>query len=833
MRKIVSFLLTFMLLFSCMIQVSAADTLYIYVSPNGDDANAGSFAKPVASLEKAVELAADGNAVINMMGGTYNVSDTAVMSNVKNVTVRAYNEEEVVLTAAHTIDASAFKKVTDSAVLDRVIDKKAKDQIVCVNMSEVGITDLGEIPMSGFGYPEVPKAPQLLINGNMQTVARYPDEEYLYIDTVVDEGVDVRNNTEGKGVMDYKGQGIAIRSNDARISKWKQAKDVFMFGYFMYDWAEAVLPCTIDFENKNTISTEYPSVYGVTTNRRFYCFNLLEEISKPGEWYLDRETGILYAYPETELKGDVTVEFITFAKPFIAMENVENVTVEGISFTKGLDMGIDIEGGKNISVTDCDFISISSTVIDMSACYDCTVSYCNFKEIGARGVYMNDNCGDINSLTPGNNLVTNCVFDGIQKITPTSTPAIWLRGVGNTASHNDITDGANIAIWFNGNNHVVEYNDISNVCNDTADAGAIYAGREWTSRGNEVRYNYIHDMIKIDTTTGMKVQAIYLDDAFSSAKVHGNIIQNVPSIALFGGGRYNTFENNIILDCKEQFVFDERMLNWMGDSEIKGKLEKVPYQSDVWKNAYPELEKILDDEPNVPKYNIIRNNISMNSPGYRLAETVKQYAIEIEDDYIITKKDFVDYANGNLNLKEDSEVFKKIPEFEAIDFDAIGVQEKPAKEKTFEDVLAGSVVLKLDNPKTLIFGNEGTVDPNNAAVFPFTENDRTLVPVRFIAESFGGNVTWEEATQKVGITYGDNVIELTIDDVNMTVNGKTVVLDVPAQVKNDRTMLPLRAVVEALGKTVHWDDRGLIVISHNPVIGENDAAFVESLLSEF
>ena len=832
MKKTIVLLLVAMLLFSCMIPVSASDTLYLYVSPSGNDANEGSFAKPVATLKKAVELAADGNAVINMMGGTYQVSETAVLEDVKNVTIRAYQGEEVILTAAQTIDATAFQKVTDSAILDRIVDKKAKNQLYSVNMKDVGITELGAIPMSGFGYPAVPKAPQLLINQKMQTVARYPDEGYLNVDTVIEAGAEPGRDSQGKTFMEFKGEGMKIRSNDARISKWKQANDVFIFGYFMHDWAEAVLPCIIDFENKNTISTEYPSVYGVTTDRRFYCFNLLEEISKPGEWYLDRETGILYTYPETELKAGTTVEFVSFTKPFVTMKNVEDIKVEGIIFTKGLDMGIDINNGKSVAVTECDFINVSSTVIDWDACYDCSVSYCNFKEIGARGVYMNDKCGDFETLTPGNNIVTNCVFDGIQRITPTSTPAIWVRGVGNTASHNVIRDGANIAIWFAGNNHVIEYNDISEVCKDTADAGAIYAGRNWVNRGNEVRFNYIHDMKIIDTKTGMKVQAIYLDDGFSSANVHGNIIKDVPSVALFGGGRDNVFEENIIIGCDEPFVYDERYLTW-DQTSIRANVAAIPYENELWFETYPQLKTLMEDEPGAPKYNIIRNNISMDSPGYRYANSVLQYATEIEADYPISKKEFVDFANGNLNLKEDSSVFKHIPEFDPIDFNAIGVQEKPEKEQTLEDVLTSSVVLKLDTPKTLIFGNEGTVDPNNKAVYPFTEQDRTLVPVRFIAESFGGEVTWDEAAQKVDITYGGNVIELNIDDVNMTVNGKTVVLDVPAQVKHDRTMLPLRAVVEALGKTVHWDERGLIILSEKPLISTENTEMVDSILEQF
>ncbi|MDY4977084.1 MAG: stalk domain-containing protein [Clostridia bacterium] len=835
MKKITALIVALIML-CAMLQVSAADTTYIYVSPQGSDSNAGTYLEPVASLKKACELAADcDSAVINLMEGTYQVDETAVLGkNAGNTTIRAYEGGKVILTGSHEIDVAKIQKVADQEILDRIVEKKARDQIVAVDLKEAGITEYGEINMSGFGYPSVPMAPQLLVNGTMQTLARYPDDDYMMISQVVDPGVDVRNNTEGKDVMDYEGQGIKIRTSDTRISKWTKAKDVWMFGYFMHDWAEANLACTIDFDNKNTLCTQWPSVYGVTENRRFYCYNLLEEISKPGEWYLDRETGILYLYPEKTLTGSDTIEYITFNQPFISIDGAENVTIDGLQICKGLGMGISAENGKNITVSNCKFNDISSTVINMLECYDSTVTYCEFENVGSRGVYVK--AGDRATLTPGNCVVSNCFFNGFSQIQPTSAPAIWLVGVGNTASHNEITDGKNIALWFSGNNHIIEYNDIYNVCTDTADTGAIYAGRDWTARGNEIRYNYIHDIGKIDTTTGMKVQAIYLDDMFSSAKVYGNIIKKVPSVALYGGGRYNTFENNLVLECSEPFVYDARGTTWMDcgeGSEIMNNLNKVPYTSDVWAKAYPELQNILQDDPQLPKHNVIKNNVSYKSPDYSLVDYIAQYGTVENNITINDTKGFVDYKNGDLTLKEDSAIFTKLPDFQPIDFKAIGIEEKGAAEKSLVDVLSASVILKVDTPETFVFGNAAAVDPANKAVVPMVLNDRTLVPVRFIAESFGGTVSWDEATQKVGIVCGDTTIELYIDQTELTVNGQKTELDVPAQVIEDRTMLPLRAVAESLGKTVFWDDAGLIVISDQPVLTETDADFVSQILAMF
>lgn len=828
MKKILSMLLVLALLASALtaMTVSAAEA-EIFVSPDGSDSADGSYENPVATLSRACALAENG-AIITLLGGTYSISESAEITK-SNLTIKAASGASVTLTGAAKLDPAKFQKVTDSEILDRVVDKTAKEKLMALDLKALGITDYGALHMSGFGYGDTPMNPQLIVNGKRQTLARYPDNDYLYVSKVVEPGANLRPKPDDVPVEDYKGQGIKIQVSDSRLSKWTKADDLWIFGFFMYDWAEANLSAKIDFENGNTISTEYPSYYSVSEDRRFYFYNLLEEISVPGEWYLDRNTGILYIYPENEFKASDDVEFITCDKPFITIKNAENIKISGIKFEKSLDMGIKIDGSKKVTVSDCSFSEISSTAINSLTSYETKIDRCEFTEVGYRAVCLES--GDRETLTPGASEITNCTVKGFARQRPTNSPAFWVRGVGNKVAHNEINDGPYIAIWFGGNDHIIEYNDISEVCKDTADVGAIYAGRDWSSRGNEVRYNYIHDIKIINTTTGMKVQAIYLDDQFSSANVHGNIIQNVPSVALYGGGRYNTFVNNIIIDAKEPFVFDERgtVDGECGEgSEIRNRLKSFPYNTGIWKEKYPELENILNDNPELPKYNTIKNNISYRSPGYELAKSVKDYALEIEPDLeLANTNDFADYRGGDLTLKDDSEIFTKLPDFEKIDFKAIGVEEK-APEKTADDVLENSVALMLNKTDTYVFGKKTAID-----VPPMIINDRTLVPVRFIAEAFGADVSWDGDSKKVTVKNGENTIELYIDKAEITVNGETSALDAAAQISGGRTMLPLRAVSEALGKEVFWDARGLIVISDGEIVTADNEAAVSGIVSKF
>ncbi len=88
---------------------------------------------------------------------------------------------------------------------------------------------------------------------------------------------------------------------------------------------------------------------------------------------------------------------------------------------------------------------------------------------------------------------------------------------------------------------------------------------------------------------------------------------------------------------------------------------------------------------------------------------------------------------------------------------------------------------------------------------PVIDNDRTLVPVRAIFEALGAEVSWDGATRTVTATKDENVVSLTIDDVNAKVNGETEVLDVPAKIIGDRTMVPVRFIAQSFGAEVSWD----------------------------
>ena len=156
--------------------------------------------------------------------------------------------------------------------------------------------------------------------------------------------------------------------------------------------------------------------------------------------------------------------------------------------------------------------------------------------------------------------------------------------------------------------------DIYDACYESNDAGAIYTGRNWTMRGNMIRYNYLHDISGFE---GKGCVGIYLDDAFSSAEITGNVFCKVTRAMMIGGGRDNYVINNIFIDCVPSIHVDARGIGWMQyftdswikEAEEKGTISGTAYDQPPYSTKYPKLVNILNDEPRAPKGNIISRNI--------------------------------------------------------------------------------------------------------------------------------------------------------------------------------------------------------------------------------
>lgn len=123
-------------------------------------------------------------------------------------------------------------------------------------------------------------------------------------------------------------------------------------------------------------------------------------------------------------------------------------------------------------------------------------------------------------------------------------------------------------------------------------------------------------------------------------------------------------------------------------------------------------------------------------------------------------------------------------------------QTTPATEKTV-------VTMQIDNPKMTINGAEQNIDAEGTT--PVVVNDRTLLPVRAFVEGIGGSVNWDGNSQTATLKYNSDEIRLIINSTTAYLNNEAHTLDVTPVIINDRTMLPIRFIAESFGFTVEWD----------------------------
>lgn len=159
---------------------------------------------------------------------------------------------------------------------------------------------------------------------------------------------------------------------------------------------------------------------------------------------------------------------------------------------------------------------------------------------------------------------------------------------------------------------------------------------------------------------------------------------------------------------------------------------------------------------------------------------------------------------------------------------------QPGKpEPTADQLLKAAIILKIGGHAAVVEGGVTAIYSGEPNVTAYAHDNRTFVPVRFVAERMGADVDWENDTQTAVITKDGHTIRMKVGELTYTLDGVTKQLDVPAEftpsVNNEfRTMVPVRFVTEALGYQVEWDkDRNLAVII-DPAYGWDPDGSVEA-----
>ena len=627
----------------------------IYVAPDGSDENLGTRAKPFGTLERARDaVRAGGGTTVVLKAGTHERAKPLELTKADSgtaaapVVYRAAPSAEVRLSGGKRV--TDWKPVADKAMLDR-LDPAARGKVVQADLKALGVTNYGSPKGGGL---------ELFFNDQPMTLARYPNDGFIRITGLVEPNtVNVRGTKGSKtGKFMYEGD---------RPARWAGEKDAWVHGYWFWDWSDQRHPVESIDAAKKTLAVKPPyHGYGYRVGQWFYGLNLLCEIDQPGEWHLDRETGILTFWPPSDVaKGRAVVSVIP---TLIQAKGVSHVTFQGFTLEACRGTAIRIEGGTDCHVVGCTIRNLGGSAVDIAGATDSGVYGCDITGTGDGGISLSG--GDRTTLTPARLYAENNHIHHYARWNRMYKAAIHLGGVGNRASRNLIHNAPHMAIGFGGNDHVIELNEIHSVCHESNDAGAMYSGRDWTQRGTVVRHNYLHH---ISGFQGRGCVGVYLDDMFSGTEIVGNVFYQVTRAAFIGGGRDCTVENNLFVDCRPALHIDARAMGWAAGSVpgvMKQRLDAMPYKSELWRKRYPRLVDTWDDEPAKPKGNVVARNVSWLGRWDGVDARSRPF-VTFTDNLVDIDPKFVGTPPRSFELRKDSPAWKI--GFKPIPLDRIGL----------------------------------------------------------------------------------------------------------------------------------------------------------------
>jgi len=659
--------------------------LIIYVSGDGDDVWAGLLERPnagrsdgplatlhaardaVRSLRRRGELSSQTAAEVRITPGVYHLDKSFVLADEDSgspaapIVYCAWGEGQTVLTGGKTV--SQFESVRDTDVLAR-LSGPARRAVLVADLKAEGITDYGQIRSRGFGRPSSPAGLEVFFRGEPMTLARWPNDEYTTITHLPETSKIHKEHGLSIGSLE---EGFIHESD--RPTTWRADDDIWVHGFWAWDWANTYERVASINPQTHMVKT-HPDygIYGYRSGQRFYYLNVLEELDSPGEWYLDRKKGLLYFWPAGPIEqGQVEVSMLE--EPLVSIDGASHVRLCGLMLSCTRGEAVRIAGGQGNTVENCRIRNIGTWAVVVDGGGDHSIRDCRIYNTGDGGIKLIG--GDRKTLQPANHSARGNHLHNIARWSKCYCPAIEMHGVGQVAVGNLIHDHPHIAIMFFGNEHLIELNEIHSVCLETGDTGAIYAGRDYTYRGNVIRHNFIHHIGGV----GIGSNGIYMDDNVSGTLMYGNVFWESPRAVFIGGGRDHRVENNIFVDCDPSIHVDGRGLDktqvWrdMVYVTMTDRLEQMNWRQPPYSTRYPalaDLEQYLESGDGVPPANnVFLRNISIGGKWMDVGWHAKPEMLKVGENLIDRKPHFVDASAGNFELKEDSPAwkmgFKRIP----------------------------------------------------------------------------------------------------------------------------------------------------------------------------
>lgn len=620
------------------------DRAIFYISPAGNDAWSGTLTDPnaarsdgpFASFERAREavraaLSRGHSPAVRVRGGAYPFQKSLVLGPTESGTrehpVRwdAFGGEEVRCVGGREI--GGFRAVGDAATLIRT-GKERGATILVADLRAQGLED--------FGIP--PNRMNLFFRGERMQVARYPNRGWLRIAAVPQSGGPILNPGDSKVLKNGLPAGRhcgKFRYDGSEPSRWASQDDIWMHGYWVWDWRDAYQMVEhIDTTSRLIQPAEPHHPYGYQQGQRYCFLNVLEELDRPGEWVLDAKRGLLYFWPPAPIRsGDVIVSMLK--EPMILLDGASHIELIGLTFEASRACAVKMRGGSDNMIAGCAVRNIDNdTSVIIDGGFRNGIRSCDIHDVGSTGIRIEG--GDRITLTSAGNYATNNHIYRYGSILQAFNGGVYLHGVGNIVSHNRIHDAPFSGIQYYGNDHRIEYNDLYDLAHESGDVGGVNTGADYSDMGTLIRYNYIHD------THGYGeggFRGIYLDLPGSNTTIFGNILANVDIGVFFNSGRDNVVQNNVFYNCHPSvniYIWPHTSYFRPGGAwKIVEKLHAIGYARPPYSTRYPKLATYLDSaDLGMPYGHAVVNNVSQGGTWLDLSEGLDFTHVRVESNVV-------------------------------------------------------------------------------------------------------------------------------------------------------------------------------------------------------
>ncbi|MHC4700518.1 MAG: right-handed parallel beta-helix repeat-containing protein [Planctomycetota bacterium] len=668
-----------------------APTTEFYVSPTGNDTNRGTTVdRPFATIERAREAIRQQKkagpleepVTVYLRGGLHHLDESVVFTPKDSgttqfpVTYTAYENEKPVITGGRTI--TGWTK----------------------HEGNVWKTELPEVRQGKWRFR------QLYVNGQLRRRARIPNEGFHRVAGFPDGGREVHYHTDC--------QRFEFAPGDLKPT-WTNLGDVEVIVYHF--WTDSHLPIRSIDTATNIVTFKHKAgkvfTDDFTSNgARYIVENVFEGLDRPGEWYLNRKTGVLYYIPmpgedltTAEIVAPVSAEFMRFEGDPSSRRFVEHINVTDLSFmytnwelpvgnsndrqgSASVPAAISLSGSRNCTFHHCKITNIGTFAFEISkGCRDNRFTHNNISRIGAGGFRINGGTEKDHPLErTGYNVIADNVLAHYGEEYPSAVGILLMHTNGNVIAHNDIHHGwyTGISIGWNwgyqrsiSRDNAIEYNHIHHIGQGLlSDMGAIYT--LGISPGTVIRNNLIHD-VEANHYGGW---GIYNDEGSSHILIENNIVYNTKFAGynihfckevtvrnnIFALGRLQQLSRSRVEPHKSVF-FENNIVYWKEGVLLDKNWRDKPYKFYFHpKNSSGTRETTSTFEMD---WNIYYNpNIQVEDAKFNGLSFEQWQKTGKDKSSLYTDPMFVDGDRFDFRLKAESPAFAM--GFQPIDVESIG-----------------------------------------------------------------------------------------------------------------------------------------------------------------